>query len=88
MAWKIEWDARAVKDAKKLGIQARRKIVDYLHTRIATDEDPRRFGKPLLGNKAGLWRYRVEDYRIICNIEDDTLTVLVVGVGDRKNIYK
>ncbi|GGD73546.1 type II toxin-antitoxin system RelE family toxin [Lacimicrobium alkaliphilum] len=87
MGWKIEWDERAVKELKKLDKQAQKDIIQYLKTRIATEESPRRFGKALIGDKAGLWRYRVKDYRIICNIEDDNLVVLVVRTSHRKNVY-
>ena len=87
MAWTIEWDARAVQDARKLGQEARRRILAYLRERIATDNDPRRFGKPLLADKAGLWRYRVGDYRIVCRIEDDRVVVLVLAVGHRSTVY-
>ncbi len=87
MVWIIEWDERAIKDAKRLGIQASREIVEYLKKRIATAQDPRRFGKALTGDKSGLWRYRVRDYRILCRIEDKRLIVLVLGVGHRKNVY-
>lgn len=88
MGWKIEWDERAVKELKKLDKQAQKDIIQYLKTRIATEESPRRFGKALIGDKAGLWRYRVKDYRIICNIEDDNLVVLVVRTSHRKNVYE
>jgi mRNA interferase RelE/StbE len=87
LAWTIEWDERAVRDAKKLGPAARSEIVRYLRERIATNEDPRRFGKSLSRELVGLWRYRVGDYRIICKIEDDRLVVLVVAVGHRKEVY-
>lgn len=87
MAWIIEWDERAIKDAKKLGAQASQEIFTYLKKRIATNEDPRRFGKALTGNKSGFWRYRVRDYRIICRIEDQRLIILVLAVGHRKEIY-
>jgi mRNA interferase RelE/StbE len=87
LVWIIEWDERAIKDAKRLGIQASREIVEYLKKRIATAQDPRRFGKALTGDKSGLWRYRVRDYRILCRIEDKRLIVLVLGVGHRKNVY-
>lgn len=87
MVWTIEWDERAVKDLKKLDKQVQKDIIQYLKTRIATDESPRRFGKALLGDKVGLWRYRVKDYRIICNIEDEHLVVLVVRTSHRKNVY-
>lgn len=88
MIWTIEWDERAVKELKKLDKQAQKDIIQYLKSRIATEESPRRFGKPLIGNKAGLWRYRVKHYRIICNIEDERLVVLVLRTSHRKDAYK
>ncbi len=87
MAWKIEWDERAVRDARKLDVQTRQNITRYLRERINTDEDPRRFGKPLLADMSGLWRYRVGDCRIVCRIEDDKMVVLILAVGHRRNIY-
>ena len=87
MAWLIEWDERAFKDAKKLGVNASQEIVTYLKKRIATKEDPRRFGEALVGDKSGLWRYRVRDYRVICRIEDNRLIVLVLALGQRKEVY-
>jgi len=88
LAWKIEWDERAIKDARKLEPQVRQSILQYLRERIATDDDPRRFGKPLLAAKAGLWRYRVGDYRIVCRIEDPKVIVLVLAVGHRSKVYE
>jgi mRNA interferase RelE/StbE len=85
--WTIEFDERAIKELKKLGHEARRKVVGYLEKRIAGKENPRRFGKALSGDKAGLWRYRVDDYRVICRIEDQTMIVLVVRVGHRSEVY-
>jgi len=87
LAWKIEWDERAVRDARKLDVQTRQNITRYLRERINTDEDPRRFGKPLLADMSGLWRYRVGDCRIVCRIEDDKMVVLILAVGHRRNIY-
>ena len=87
MAWTVEWDERAVREAKKLEPQARRRILNYLRERIAMAEDPRRLGRPLLADKAGLWRYRVEDYGIVCRIEDDRVVVLVLAVGHRSKVY-
>ncbi len=86
--WQIEWDSRALKELKKLDKQAQKDIIHYLKTRIATEDSPRRFGKALLGNKAGLWRYRVKNYRIICNLEDDNLVVLVLRTSHRKDVYQ
>ena len=87
MVWTIEWDERAIRDARKLDPQARKNVISYLHERISTEEDPRRCGKPLLADLSGLWRYRVGDYRIVCRIEDDKLVVLVLAVGHRSKIY-
>ena len=85
--WRIEWDSKALKEAKKLDRNARKKIVEYLEKRVLASQDPYQFGKPLKGNKAGIWRYRVGDYRILCQIEDQVLVVLVIAVGHRKDIY-
>lgn len=88
MTWKVEFDEAARKELRKLDRQAQQDILRYLRERIATDDDPRRFGKALARGLAGLWRYRVQHYRLICHIEDQILTVLVLRVGHRKDIYK
>lgn len=87
MIWNVEWDDAAVKELRKLDKQAQRDILRYFRERIATEEPPQRFGKSLTGNKAGLWRYRVGDYRMICHIGNGTLVVLVLRVGHRKEVY-
>ncbi len=87
MMWLVEFDDRAVKELRKLSKDEQLAILQYLKKRIMTNEDPRRFGKALIGNKKGLWRYRVGDYRLICSIEDNIFTVLVVAIGHRKSIY-
>jgi len=86
-AWRIEFDSEAARDLRKLGTVGVRAIVSYLRKRIATTEDPRRFGKPLTGDLKGLWRYRVGSYRIVAAIEDDRFVVLVVTVGPRREVY-
>ena len=88
MIWAWKTDERALKELRKLGPDARRQIVAYLDERVAEANDPRSFGKALKGNLAGLWRYRVEDYRILCQIQDGELTVLVVAVGHRRDVYE
>ena len=85
--WKIEWDSKALKEAKKLDRDARKKIIEYLEKRVLASQNPYQFGKPLKGNKAGIWRYRVGNYRILCQIEDRALIVLVIAVGHRRDIY-
>ncbi len=87
MVWKVEFDPAAARELRKLGAPARKSILRYLRTRIATPENPRRFGKPLVGNLDGLWRYRVGDFRLVCRIEDYILVVLVVRVAHRREVY-
>ena len=87
MAWQIELSETAKKQLSKLSRPGQTAILDYLRKRIATHEDPRRFGSSLRKNLAGLWRYRVEDYRIICEIQDDKVLVLVLRIGHRSKVY-
>ena len=88
MTWTVEFDNRASKELRKLDKQAQSDILRYLRERIATAEDPRRFGSPLSGNFVGLWRYRIRDYRLICNIEDNWLLVSVLRAAHRKDVYR
>lgn len=85
--WTIKIDSRVEKELKKLDKVAQKRIINYLKEKVITQENPRLLGKSLQGNKQGLWRYRVGDYRIICQILDSELIILVVKVGHRKNIY-
>lgn len=85
--WRIILSFHAQKQLSKLGRSVEVEISHYLKTRLATAEDPRRFGKPLSGKLAGLWRYRVRDYRVLCEIQDHELIILVVRVGHRREIY-
>jgi mRNA interferase RelE/StbE len=87
-AWRVEFDRAAVRDLKKLGVDAERRVLRYLRERIAGSADPRRLGHALTGNRKGLWRYRVGDYRIVAAIEDDRFVVLVVTVGHRREVYR
>ena len=87
MSWGYRFDARALKELLKLGKQAQSEIINYLDERVAGNGDPRRFGKGLRADLAGLWRYRVGDYRILCQIRDGELLILVVAVGHRRDIY-
>jgi len=88
LAWTIEYDPGALKDLKKLDRQIQREILDYMDERVAKAKDPRDFGKPLRASKFGLWRYRVRDYRIICELQEKRLVVLVVPIGHRSTIYE
>lgn len=88
MAWTIEYADTAIKQLRKLGKPAAQRILDYLDERIAKLENPRSTGKALTGPLGDLWRYRVGDYRVICDIQDDTFRVLVVQVGNRRDVYR
>ena len=88
MTWKIEFDERARKELRKLDRTAQSNILHYLRKKIATKDNPRRFGDPLRKNLSGFWKYRIGAYRIICDIQEDVVTVRVIRVGHRKNIYE
>lgn len=86
MAWKIELTKTAEKELTKINKSDAKRIFNYLKKRVAVD--PRSSGKTLRGNHSGFWRYRIGDYRVICEIYDDKISVLVIRVGHRKNIYR
>jgi mRNA interferase RelE/StbE len=88
LAWEIEITEKAAKQIKKLGTTDAKRIRDYLRDRIAQLDHPRQLGKPLQGSELGsYWRYRVGDYRILCELHDDELVVLVIEAGHRRKIY-
>lgn len=88
MAWRVEISRTAEIQITKLNRQVQTAIVRYLRERVLETENPRQIGKPLRGEKKGLWRYRVGDYRLICDIRDADRTVVVLAVGHRKHIYR
>lgn len=85
--WIVKWDPRAIKDLKRLSSDAAKDVYHFLESKIHEKENPRSYGEPLKGDKSGLWRYRVGDYRIICKLSSENLTILVVRVGHRKSVY-
>jgi mRNA interferase RelE/StbE len=88
LAWKIEYTETARNRLRRFDKPVARRIVDYLDTRIAPMENPRSTGKALTGPMGGLWRYRVGDYRVICEIQDEVLRVLVIEIGNRRDVYR
>ena len=88
MAWTIDYADTAQGQLRKLDKQTARRILDFMDARIAGLENPRSTGKALVGPLGGLWRYRVGDCRVICDIQDGLLRVLVVQVGNRREIYR
>ena len=88
MVWTIEIARTAEKQIKKLDPPAQQSVVRYLRERLQSTDNPRQWGKPLHGDKRGLWRYRVGDYRLICDIQDEKITVLVLEAARRKDVYR
>ncbi len=88
MAWTIEYTSMAKQQLRKLDKQVARRIVDFMDQRVAAASNPRQSGKALKGPLGGLWRYRVGDCRVICEIQDGILCVLVVRIGNRKDVYR
>lgn len=89
MAWRIEFDPRAKKEMAQLDKEVQRRIVRFLSERVLPLANPRMLGEALHGSKfGGLWKYRVGDYRIVCDIQDPVLKVLVVRIGHRREVYR
>ena len=86
--WRIEISRTAEKQITKLARPAQKSIQRFLRDRLAPAQGPRQWGKPLRGDKKDLWRYRVGDFRLICDIQDDRVIVLVLEVGHRKDVYR
>ena len=89
MAWRIEFERGAARDLEKLDSQDAQRILKFMHDRVAKLPSPRHIGEPLKGSELGeFWKYRVGDFRIIASIEDARLLILVVRVGNRREVYK
>ena len=89
MAWKVELSTLARKNLEQLDPQVARRILAFLHERVAPLEDPRSIGEALKGSRLGaFWKYRVGDNRVIANIEDDAFCVVVVKIGNRREVYR
>ena len=88
MAWTIEYAETAKKQLRKLDRSAARRIVDFMDERVAPSENPRAVGKALKWPLGDLWRYRIGDFRVFCDIQDKVLTVLVLQIGNRREVYR
>ena len=88
MAWTIEFVPAAAKELKKLGRAEAGRIIATLESRIAALDDPRTLGSALTGDLGGLWRWRIGDYRVVARIVDERITILVVRVGHRREVYR
>jgi mRNA interferase RelE/StbE len=87
LAWRVEVSDYAEKQLRKLDRPVQKRLLDWLDDRIEGCKNPRHFGEHLRGGLPGLWRYRVGDYRIICEVQDDRLVVLALTIGHRREIY-
>lgn len=89
MAWQIEISALGQKNIAQLDPQMRKRVLKFLQQRIATLDNPRSIGEALKGSKLGeLWKYMVGDHRIIADIQDRRVCILVVRIGNRRDVYK
>ena len=89
MAWRIEFGGAAERELDKLDPQIRRRVLKFLFERVRPLDDPRAIGEALKGSELwAFWKYRVGDYRIVASIEDDRLRILVVRIGNRREVYR
>ena len=89
MTWRIELSPQALRNLDSLDPPIARRILRFLHERVAPLEDPRSIGEALKGSKLGeFWKYRVGDYRIIASIEDRAVRIVVVRIGNRRDVYR
>ncbi len=89
MGYKVEFDPAAVKDLKQLDQQIQRRLVTFLRDRVATLDNPRSIGEALAGATLGnYWKYRVGDWRIVCDIQDKRIIVRVLRIGNRREVYR
>jgi mRNA interferase RelE/StbE len=88
LGWTVEIGEFAESQLRKLDRSVRERILNYLTDRIEGCKEPRHFGEALKGDKSGLWRYRVGDYRVICQLQQQRLVVLAVAIGHRSRVYK
>lgn len=89
MPWQIIYTPAAERDLAKLDSPSRKRILQFIDQRIAKQDNPRLIGSPLHGSSFGcFWKYRVGDYRIICDLQDKEVRIVVVKVGNRRSIYR
>ena len=87
MGWKVEFDQTALRDLERFDVQDARRILRFLQERVALRDNPRAIGEALRGSRfSGMWKYRVGHYRIVCEIQDEKVTVLVVRIGHRGEV--
>lgn len=89
MVWTIKYTESSLRQLKRLDKPVAQRVLDYMDERIAVLADPRAAGKNLVGPRMGsYWRYRVGDVRVICDVQDEVLVILVVELGHRREVYR
>lgn len=87
MKYKVEFTQRALKDLKKIDRPTAALILGWIRKNLEGSENPRLFGKGLVANRSGQWRYRVGDWRILAEIKDEKVIILVLNIGHRREVY-
>lgn len=87
MKFKVEFTDEALKQLKKLDKHTKKFIMAWINKNLVDCENPRLHGSGLVANRSGQWRYRIGDYRLITEIYDNKITILILNVGHRKNVY-
>jgi mRNA interferase RelE/StbE len=88
LVWTVKISNVAERQLKKMDRPLQKRILDWLDDRIEGCKNPRHFGEPLKGGYSGFWRYRVGNYRILCDIQDQKVLVLVLTIGHRRQVYR
>lgn len=88
MKYTVEYTKRAIKQLKKLDKQSSALLLGWIEKNLVDCDNPRQFGKGLTANRKGEWRYRIGDYRLVADIQDDKIVILILNIGHRRDIYK
>ena len=88
MVWAVSFTPAAEKTFGNLDRPLQRRIQKFIDTRLQTDDDPRRLGEAYTGPLKGYWKYRIGDHRLVCEIKDKVVRILVIAIGDRKEVYR
>lgn len=88
MAWTVKFHEHADDQFQRLDKAVQRRIIKFIEKRLVVSENPRRIGEPLTGPLKTFWKYRVGDYRLVCDVQDGAITILVVKVGHRSSVYR
>lgn len=88
MKYTVEYTPQAVKELKKLDRSVRALIIGWIEKKLIGCENPRQHGKGLTANRSGQWRYRVGNYRLLAEIQDEKIVILILSVGHRSEVYQ